>query len=203
MDDNTHTFVVHPEVHKEMVAEGLVKAVEQEPDEAEYSTYEEQGAALAPTETPVDPIDDDPAYREYLPSETLPKYYVTRKKDGFIKAITRAEYGKLRRAQLTRVYQRVPMCGHKFVPETYPRHRNCEPCLFAFWNVHGEYTKAVEELFSKHGKEAVVKLIGPKKFVSWRMFMSTVANMRLIQEAQARRSQEIKDSFIPPPKDSQ
>jgi hypothetical protein len=161
-------------------------------DETEYQTYAEQEAVAEP----VDPADEDQGYLpDYAYNGTLPKYYLTRKKDGYIKAITRAEYGKIRRQQLTRVYQRVPMCGHKFVPGAQPRHRNCESCWFTFFNVHGELTQSIEELFAKHGKQPIVKLLGPKVLKNFLKFMSTVAAFKASQEARAKA---IKDAYVAP-----
>lgn len=163
----------------------------------EESTYAEQDAKAVDLADHLEPVQDNPDDGYFNPAgQALPRYYITRKVDGWVKAITRTEYGKLRYEQLTVRHQRVPMCGHKFVPEHEPRHRNCESCWFTFFNVYGQLTQAVEEVFQKHGKNVVVGLRGPKFFENWLKFMSTVANLKLAQEA---RSQEIKDSFIPPP----
>lgn len=153
--------------------------------EPEYQTYTEQEAKQD---------NSDVVYVQHV--GPLPKYYTTDQKTGKVTAITRAEYGKLRYRQLTVRYQRVPMCGHKFVPGAQPRHRNCERCWFGFFSVHGEFTKSVEELYAKHGGVPVSRLLGAKLLHNFRKFMSTLAAMKSIQEA---RSQEIKDSFIPPP----
>lgn len=157
------------------------------PEDVEYLTYEEQAAKVEEPE--------DEGYYEHLSGTPFPKYYLTRKKDGWIKSITRSEYGTLNRQQQTRHYHRVPMCGHKFIPGAAPRHRNCEACWFAFFNVHGELTQSIEELYAKHGATPVVRLLGKKLLHNWLKFMSTIATLKSAQEAKA---QAAKDAFVLP-----
>lgn len=177
MEDKS--IMVHPQVLADLE------------DEAEYKTYKEAEAAPV-----VDPADEDDGYLpKYSYNGELPKYYLTRKKDGFIKGISRKEYGEIRRQQITRVCQKVPMCGHKFVPGAQPRHRNCEACWFAFFNVHGELTQSIEELYAKHGKQPVVTLLGPKVLKNFLKFMSTVAAFKASQEARAKAT---KDAYVAP-----
>lgn len=155
----------------------------------EESTYAEQDAVAADN--------SDVVYVPHVGPK--PDYYTTDAKTGEIKEITRAEYKEYQRKHVTVRHQRVPMCGHKFVVGAQPRHRNCESCWFAFFNVHGELTQSVEELYAKHGGVPVSRLLGKALLHNFLKFMSTVAALKQAQEAQAARSQEIKDSFIPPP----
>ena len=72
-------------------------------------------------------------------------------------------------------YQRVPMCGHKFIPGHEPRHRNCEACWFTFFQVHGELTQSCDQVFAELGEPALRQL-RPGKFVkNFLKFMSTLA----------------------------
>lgn len=72
-------------------------------------------------------------------------------------------------------YQRIPMCGHKFVPQQEPRHKGCESCWFTFFQVHGELTQAVEEVYQKQGEGFLAKLKGRAYVTNFLKFMSTVA----------------------------
>ncbi len=179
MDDNTRTYAIHPETYKDLVKEGLFKDVIKPdytdaedfttPPEYEYSTYAEQD-------------NSDVVYVPHV--GPLPKYYTTDQKTGAVTAITRTEYGKLRKEQITHKYKRLPDCGHKFVPGAYPRHRNCENCLFAFFQINGELSQSIEELYAKHGSTPVIRLLGKKVYHNWRKFMATVALLKKAQEAQ-------------------
>lgn len=72
-------------------------------------------------------------------------------------------------------YQRIPMCGHKFIPQQEPRHKGCESCWFTFFQVHGELTQAVEEVYQKQGEDFLAKLKGRAYVTNFLKFMSTVA----------------------------
>jgi hypothetical protein len=74
--------------------------------------------------------------------------------------------------------QRVPMCGHKFTPGQEPRHRNCESCWFTFFQVHGELTQSLDEVFAKYG-ESGLRHLKPAKYVkNFLRFMSTIATWK-------------------------
>ena len=118
----------------------------------------------------------------------LPKfpYYRINQETGAYEEITRAEYKKVMRETFTVKHQRIPQCGHKFVPGHEPRHRNCEQCWFVFFQVHGELTQSVEEVFQKHGKPAIVALRGVKFLDNFLKFMATVAQYKLAADAAAK-----------------
>jgi hypothetical protein len=104
---------------------------------------------------------------------------------------------KLRQVPLfsgkTLQYQRIPMCGHKFRPSMEPRHRNCESCWFTFFNVHGELTKAVDEVFTQFGESGLMQLRGPKFTRNFTKFMSTIASWKKAADA-AKEQNEQQDS---------
>lgn len=102
--------------------------------------------------------------------------------------ITRSEYKKEMREKFTVKHKRIPMCQHKFVPGHEPRHRNCEHCWFVFFQVHGELTQSVEEVYQKHGKTALNRLRGPKFTDNFLKFMSTVASYKAAVEQQAKEN---------------
>lgn len=155
--------------------------------EYEESTYAEQEAA-----EPEKQDNSDVRYVQRVGS--MPDYYTTDPKTGEITEITRAAYKKYQREQVTRVYQRIPMCGHKFAPQAKPRHRNCESCWFTFFQVHGEFTQSVEELYAKHGKQPVTALLGETLLHNFLKFMSSVAAIKAYQEAQAAKTKELSES---------
>lgn len=110
-------------------------------------------------------------------------YYRINQETGAYEEITRAEYKKAMHDTFTVKHQKIPMCGHKFVPGHEPRHRNCQHCWFVFFQVHGELTQSVEEVFQKHGKPAIVALRGEKFLDMFLKFMSTVAQYKQAVEA--------------------
>lgn len=79
-------------------------------------------------------------------------------------------------------HQTVPMCGHKFVPGQEPKHRNCEPCWFTFFNAHGELTQACDTVFKDFGPDGLTKIRGPKFAKNFIKFMSTLASWKKASE---------------------
>jgi hypothetical protein len=77
---------------------------------------------------------------------------------------------------ITRVV--LPMCGHKFAPGSEPRFSNCESCWFAFFQVHGDLTKAVTELVHEHGMDSVKQVRGEKFAKNFIKFMATIAQWK-------------------------
>lgn len=124
----------------------------------------------------------------------LPEFYTTDAKTGEIKAITRAEFKKWRHDNVTVRYQKVPMCGHKFIPQVEPRHKSCEACWFAFFNVHGELTQAVEEAYQKQGAALIVKLKGNRFKNMFLKFMGTVAALKAASDARAAQEKAIEST---------
>ena len=128
----------------------------------------------------------------------LPKfpYYRINQETGAYEEITRAEYKKVMRETFTVKHQRIPQCGHKFVPGHEPRHRNCEQCWFVFFQVHGELTQSVEEVFQKHGKPAIVALRGVKFLDNFLKFMATVAQYKAAVEAAKESNGSIESTEV-------
>jgi len=92
--------------------------------------------------------------------------------------ITRGEYKEDRRLHFTVRHNRLPSCGHKFDPNGEPRHRNCEMCWFAFFQVHGELTQGLDELFAQHGEKGLLQVRGKKFVKNFLRFMSTLAQWK-------------------------
>lgn len=109
--------------------------------------------------------------------------------------ITRAEYKKYQRQNTTVKHQRVPMCGHKFVQGKEPRHKNCETCWFSFFQVYGELTQSVEEVYAKKGPALIVQLKGKKFLVNFLKFMATVAVWKMTADA-AKEKQDGSTSTV-------
>lgn len=92
-------------------------------------------------------------------------------------------------------YQHIPMCGHSFVPEHEPRHRNCESCWFAFFQVHGEMTQAVEQLYQTN-PEILLNLKGKKFVRNFLKFMSTVAAFQASVQAVQAQAETAKEKDV-------
>lgn len=100
--------------------------------------------------------------------------------------ITRAEYKEYMRKHVTRNYTKLPMCGHKFVPNAEePRHRNCGSCWFTFFQVHGELTQEVEKAYQEHGPGIIRQTRGPKFLKKFLVFMGTLAQWKKATEEAA------------------
>lgn len=97
--------------------------------------------------------------------------------------LTDTEIRRLRRQFITVVYPRVAACGHKYVADKQPRHRNCADCWFAWLNAHGELVQTTDELHNTEGGIGMILQIQGAKFLKmFRRFMSTIAHMKA-QEA--------------------
>jgi hypothetical protein len=97
--------------------------------------------------------------------------------------------------------QKVEPCGHKFVPGEEPRHRNCTPCWFAYFQVNGEITKAADEVFQEQGESGLRQLATPKFVKNFLMFMGALAQWEALnkaaQVAQAEAEASKEDSDNP------
>lgn len=75
-------------------------------------------------------------------------------------------------------------CGHKLRGNGFePNHRNCERCFFTFFQINGEFTKAVIEAHQTGGDELIIRLKGKTFLHNFKKFMSTVAFIQAQQEA--------------------
>ena len=95
--------------------------------------------------------------------------------DGEKIEITRSEFKEHRRKFFTVKYQVNQTCGHPIVKDNEPRFRNCEACWFVFFQIHGEFTQACDEVFGKFGEDGLRQLRGPKLTKNFLKFMSTLA----------------------------
>lgn len=140
-------------------------------DDAEYATYGELGKSVDTAGQPSDAasINEDD---ELPPYSIFARYWATEKP----------------------VKYPVLACGHKYRNEFEPNHRNCERCWFAFFQTHGELTQAVEEAYQTGGAKLVSKLRGPKFLHQFLKFMSTVALVKMQQEA-AEKVKEYSESI--------
>lgn len=99
--------------------------------------------------------------------------------------LSNSEIRKLRRKFMTVIHPRVEACGHKYVAERQPRHRNCPHCWFAWFQNHGELVQTTDELHNTDGGiQMIMDLQGSKFLKMFRRFMSTIAHLKA-QEAGA------------------
>lgn len=99
------------------------------------------------------------------------------------KELTEADMRKIRKVYFTQQYGKVSACGHRFHPLNEPQHRNCQPCWFAYFNTHGELTKAVDEFFREHDADKLTQIRGAKFTKMFLGFMGTLAQLREINES--------------------
>jgi hypothetical protein len=114
------------------------------------------------------PLPDSPYYK------VLP--------NGIREPITRSEYKKHQHDHVTVKHQVVQPCGHKFVQGEEPRHRNCQSCWFAFFQVNGEITKRADEVFQEHGVNGLHQLTTPKFVKHFLVFMGALAQWKAMNE---------------------
>jgi hypothetical protein len=110
--------------------------------------------------------------------------------------ITRSEFKEDRRLHFTVRHGSISRCGHRFNSSTEPRHRNCEMCWFAFFQVHGELTQSLDELYAKHGKEGLLQVRGSKFVQNFLRFMSTVAQWKKEIEAKQNDAGQKEDQNV-------
>ena len=144
------------------------------------------------TETTFTPYPPGPTELGFQPTigvedGKLPPYYRTLP-DGTIVPITRSEYKKGMLKEFTVKHKILP-CGHQLVADhNGPRHTNCDQCWFAYFQVFGEVTQAVDEAYNAQGKEVGEELIkqlrGVKFLKNFLKFMATVATMKETLETQ-------------------
>jgi hypothetical protein len=87
--------------------------------------------------------------------------------------------------------QVIQSCGHKFVPGQEPRHRNCTPCWFTYFQVNGEITKAADEVFQESGEAGLRQLATPKFVKNFLMFMGALAQWKAMNEARQAAQQQV------------
>ena len=169
-------------------------------DKVTTSAVDQENRVLAdlpepetPTITRVEPAPYEETEAGMKAAGTLPPFYRVDSLTGKVNEITRSEYKEYQRKHVTRTYQTVPMCGHKFVPGEIPRHVNCEPCWFTFFQVHGELTQAVEEVYQKPNGAAIIKQLRGKKFLrNFLKFMASVAQLQeTLEAAQAAKENNV------------
>jgi predicted nucleic acid-binding Zn-ribbon protein len=136
-----------------------------------------QNAPLSPKEN----FDNLSKSLTHTPVPDSPYYKVL--PNGTKEPITRSEYKQHQHDHVTVTHQVVQPCGHKFVPGAEPRHRNCESCWFAYFQVHGEITKAADEVFQEHGEAGLRQLATPKFVKYFLVFMGALAQWKALNEA--------------------
>jgi hypothetical protein len=92
--------------------------------------------------------------------------------------LSEGEKKKLRKQYVTIQHPIVKACGHTLDLSRQPRHNNCQHCVFAFFQNHGELVQQLDEMHTS-GKDAlIIQLQGKKFYRNWRRFMSTIANLK-------------------------
>ena len=88
-------------------------------------------------------------------------------------------------------------CGHRLDLSHQPRHRNCEQCLFAWFNAHGEIVQQLDEMHNNGNDKMIIELQGKKFLHRFLQFMSTIAQWKLQQQTlQAQQEKNEQTSSI-------
>ena len=80
-------------------------------------------------------------------------------------------------------------CGHKMDAINFPK-RNCQTCLYTWFNHHAQLVQTAHEFYQQYGKERLIALRGEKFVKAFLMFMSTVHHFLELQKEQERAKQE-------------
>ena len=84
----------------------------------------------------------------------------------------------LRKQYVTVKLPRVIACQHRLDLGRQPRMRNCESCIFAFFQNHGEMVQQLDEMHTSGKDSLIIQLQGKKFYRNWRRFMSTIAQFK-------------------------
>jgi hypothetical protein len=82
-------------------------------------------------------------------------------------------------------YERVQPCQHKFVPGGEPRHRNCQPCWFTFFQVYQGLTKTAEEVLRTEGEHALIQIRHAKFYKHYKRYVATMAKWKEMADTAA------------------
>jgi hypothetical protein len=111
-----------------------------------------------------------------LPPELQPD------KDGNPPQLTEALFRKLRGRYFTVKHPELA-CGHKLDLINFPK-RNCQDCLFHFFNTHPQLVETADKFYREHGKGPLVAMRGEKFFKAFVRYMVTI--IKIAQEQKAR-----------------
>ncbi len=81
-------------------------------------------------------------------------------------------------------------CGHKMDAINFPK-RNCQNCLYTWFNHHAQLVQTAHEFYQQYGKERLIALRGEKFVKAFLMFMSTVHHFLELQKEQERGEETI------------
>lgn len=101
------------------------------------------------------------------------------------KELNEGEKRKLRKLYVTVQHPKVSGCGHRLDMQRTPVHINCESCLFAWFNNHGEIVQQLDEMHIAGGDKMIIQLWGKKFYHRWRQFMATVAQLKSMEGNEA------------------
>jgi hypothetical protein len=92
--------------------------------------------------------------------------------------LTPGDLKKVRKMYVTIQHPRVAACLHELDLSIFPRHRNCEHCVFAWFNSHGELVQQLDEMHNLGKDDEIIQLQGIKFYKRFRQFMSTIARFK-------------------------
>jgi hypothetical protein len=83
-------------------------------------------------------------------------------------------------------------CGHSLDMINFPK-RNCQNCLFNWFNWHEELVRTAHEFYQQYGKERLIAMRGVKFTRAFLMFMSTVQHFLEQQKEQENHASKGQD----------
>ena len=109
--------------------------------------------------------------------------------DGKMLPFTEKTLAMLRNRYFTIRHILLKDCGHKIDAINFPK-RNCQTCLYTWFNHHAQLVQTAHEFYQQYGKERLIALRGEKFVKAFLMFMSTVHHFLELQKEQERAKQE-------------
>ena len=84
-------------------------------------------------------------------------------------------------------------CGHRLDMINFPK-RNCETCLYTWFNHHAQLVQTAHEFYNQYGKDRLIAMRGRKFVKAFLMFMSTVNHFleqqKLKEQADGNNNQQ-------------
>lgn len=76
-------------------------------------------------------------------------------------------------------------CGHKLDMINFPK-RNCESCLFHFFNTHPQLVEVTDQFYRTQGRGPLVAMRGEKYFKAFVRYMVTIIRLKAEHDAEQK-----------------
>lgn len=109
--------------------------------------------------------------------------------DGKMLPFTEKTVAMLRNKYFTVRHVLLKDCGHRLDMINFPK-RNCQNCLFQWFNCHAKLVETAHEFYQQYGKERLIAMRGEKFVKAFLMFMSTVHYFLEQQKEQEKKREQ-------------